>query len=69
MSPYHCQCRPDHYTVLQSKIHAKNETSCLCVQGMVGLGKSLEVVNLTDSSHIHTCININVLLAHYENHE
>ena len=42
MSPCHCQCQSDHYTVLQKKIHANNEHSCFCVQVRVGLGKSLE---------------------------
>ena len=63
MSPCHCQCQSDHYTVLQRKIHANNELTCICVQGTVDLGKSLEVVDFTDSSRTDTCIIINKLVA------
>ena len=63
MLPCHCQCQLDHHTVLQNKIHANIETSCICVQGLFGLGMSLEFVTIRDSSHTHTFIKINALLA------
>ena len=56
MSPCHCQCSPDHHTVLQSKIHAndpKTESTSICMQGLIGQRMSLVVINLIDP--IHAC--------------
>ena len=47
MSPCHCRCQLDLDTVLQSKIQENIEIikpSFICVQGLIGLGMSLEVV-------------------------
>ena len=65
MSPCHCQYQQEYHTVLQSKIHMNNammEPACICVQELLGLGMSSEVVNIRDSIY-HKRMHINALVA------